>query len=155
MSSLKGLYHLYKIIFKIFFLCLSFVRISRVCCNRIAGLWCCHITLVPVYFVLMLSFRHLVFPGIGWMVLMIARHLGKVGGAMGQIIHFTVSNSAGYASTRPHWQGIGRAVLQVSISWGLWRPPQGRRQLLRSHKGPQDQRVSPEIDNAGQGTMNN
>jgi hypothetical protein len=37
--------------------------------------------------ILMLSFWHLVFPGVGWMILMAAGLLGKVGrGAMGQTI---------------------------------------------------------------------
>ena len=41
----KGLYHLYKIGFKILFLCFSFMRISRVYCGKIAGLWWCHIAM--------------------------------------------------------------------------------------------------------------
>lgn len=66
----KGLYQLYKIEFKIF-LCFSFIKTSRVCCIRIAGLWVCHIVL-GLDFVLTLFFKYLFFPGVSWMILMAA-----------------------------------------------------------------------------------
>lgn len=92
MYSLNSFYHAYKIIFKIL-LCLSFIRISRICWSRIAGPWWSHIALVLVNCILMLSFRHLVFSDIGWVILMAAEHLEKVGGAVGQTMYFRESNS--------------------------------------------------------------
>ena len=59
----KGLYHLYKIGFKVIFLCFSCVRISRAFCSRIAVLDRCHIALDFVDCVLMLDFIHLVDSG--------------------------------------------------------------------------------------------
>ena len=41
----KGLYPLYKIGFKVIFLCFGCVRISRACCGGRAMLWTCHIAL--------------------------------------------------------------------------------------------------------------
>ena len=75
---LKDLYHLYKTGFKILFLCFIFISIFRVCCSRIDVHCWCHIALGLVHFLLMLSFRHLVFPGVVWMVLMAAETSGKV-----------------------------------------------------------------------------
>jgi hypothetical protein len=54
----------------------------RVYCNRIAGLWWCHITLCLVDCILMLFFGHLVFPSVGWMILMVAVLLRNFQGAM-------------------------------------------------------------------------
>ena len=54
--------------------------ISRAYCTRIAGLWWCHIVLVLVDCVLKMSFRHPAFPGVGWMVLLIAGLLRKASG---------------------------------------------------------------------------
>ena len=53
----------------------------------------------PVDCVLMLPFKHLVFPGVGWMA---AGLLMKVGEAMGQAMEVKVQDSAGCASGRPH-----------------------------------------------------
>ena len=49
------------------------------CCGRTVGLLWCHVALGLVDYVLMPSFRPLVFPGVGWMIVMIAGFLGKVG----------------------------------------------------------------------------
>jgi hypothetical protein len=91
----KGFYHFYKLGFKFLFLCFSFTRISRVCCSRIAGLWWCYIVLVPIDCVLTLSFRHLVSPGIVWVILMAEGLLRKVRGAVGQTMKMGVSYSVG------------------------------------------------------------
>lgn len=86
-----------------------------VCCNRIAELWWCHIALSLAACVFILSFRHLVFPGIGWMILMAAGLLRKVGGAMGQTMEVRVPDSAGYSSGRPHPAGC----VPVGLNWDV------------------------------------
>ena len=57
----------------------------------------------------MLSFRHLVFPGVGWIILMIAGLLRKVYGAVEQTMDVRVLYSAGCASgcvpVKPNWDG--------------------------------------------------
>lgn len=55
----------------------------RVCCRRIAGLWCFHIALDPVDCILMLSFMYLDILAV-WLILMAEGFLRKVGRAMGQ-----------------------------------------------------------------------
>ena len=37
----KGLWHLYKVGFKVTFLCFSYVRLPRTCCSLVAVLWRC------------------------------------------------------------------------------------------------------------------
>lgn len=59
----KGHCHLYKIRFKVIFLCFCWVRISRACCSRTAVLWRCHTALALVDCVVMVFFSHLVLPG--------------------------------------------------------------------------------------------
>jgi hypothetical protein len=105
MSSLKASTILIRLDFM--FLCLSFIRISRVCCNGIADLWWYHIVLVLVYCIFVLFFRHLVFPVVNWMILMAAGLLRKVREAMGQTMEVKVQDSAGYVLGRPQWHGIG------------------------------------------------
>jgi hypothetical protein len=70
-----------------------FVRISRICGNRIAGLWWFHIALGLVDCALKLSFRHLVFPGVGWMILMVAGFLKKMKRVVVQTLDIRVPNS--------------------------------------------------------------
>lgn len=41
----KCFHHLHKSEFKVIFLCVRCVVISRTCCSRLAGLWWCHIAL--------------------------------------------------------------------------------------------------------------
>ena len=97
----KGLYHLYKIGFKVPFLCFSFIRISRLCCSRIAGLWC-PIALDVINCVLKLSFRHLFFPSVDWIILVAAGLLKKAEKFMGKIMKVRKADSAGIASGGPH-----------------------------------------------------
>lgn len=113
----KGLYHLHKIGFKITFLCFSFVSTSGACCSRIAGLWWCRMALGLVTCVLMLSFRHLVSPGVGWGILMAAGLLRKAEGAVGQTMEVRGSDSSGSASSGPHWKG--ETVFQAGSSCPL------------------------------------
>ena len=83
----------------------------------------------------MLSFRHLVFPGVGWMILLAARLLWKAGGAINQTLEVRVPDSAGYASGRLTQQGTDGAMFQVASSLGPCRPPEGSRMLsVRSEK---------------------
>jgi hypothetical protein len=65
------------------FLCFDYVRISRACCNGIAGLRWYHISLVLVDGVLTLAFIYFVVPCVGWMFLMLAGLLGEAGRALG------------------------------------------------------------------------
>ena len=58
--------------------------IFRACSRRIAGLWWCHIALALVGCVPTLSFRHLGFPGVDWIILMTEGFFRKAGGTMGQ-----------------------------------------------------------------------
>lgn len=59
---LKGLYHLYKIEFKIIFFCFRFIKTSQFCCSKIAGLCWYNIAWSLVDYSLMQFFRSLVFP---------------------------------------------------------------------------------------------
>lgn len=99
-------------------MCFIFIRLSRACCSRLAGLWWCYNALDIFDCVLMLSFRYLVFPGVAWIILMTARLLGKAERAMGQTIEVRKPDSAGCASGRHHWQVTGEAMLQYGSFWG-------------------------------------
>lgn len=104
--------------FNVPFLCFDCVRIPRACYSRIAGFLWCHIALVLVDWVFMLSISHLVFPGVGWIILIPSGLLRKTGEAVGATMKVRGLNSAGCASGEPNWQGIGGVVFQVSCSWG-------------------------------------
>jgi hypothetical protein len=59
----------------------------------------------------MLSFRHLVFPGVGWIILMIAGLLRKVYGAVEQTMDVRVPDS----DVCPYWQGLLGPYSQVVV----------------------------------------
>ena len=170
----KGFYHLYTTGFKTFFLCFSFIRISRVCCSSIARLWWCHIALALVNCVLTLSFRYQVFPGVVWMILMKAgslRPFGKVRGAVGQTMEVRVPDSAssipysagcmlsgpysaGCVSVRPNQDGG-----QIHLGWYWWSmSPEtfhgeaGNCWVLQGSSKPKS---NPRASGEAQGTMNN
>ena len=69
--------------------------------------------------VLMLSFRHVVFCGVGWMVMVTAGILGKVVGAVGQIMEVGESDSAGCDQHGPDWEGIDGAVFHSGTFYVL------------------------------------
>lgn len=116
----RGLYHLYKLEFKIIFFCFSFLMISRAC-YRIPGLWWCRIVIALVDFVLMWSFRHLIFawywldnPDDGRTSQEGRRSNGPENEGRGH-------NAAGSASGRTHRKGIGVEIFQAGSSWGPYR----------------------------------
>ena len=100
----------------------------------------------------MVSFRNLVIPGVGSMLLMASGLLGKAGGTMVQTMKVRVPDSVGCASHRLQWQGIGGIRSQPGSSWGPRRPPSVNRMLLGSHKAPWNQRTSREPINGVQET---
>lgn len=70
------------------------VRMSRACCDRIAGIWWSHIVLALAGCVLRLAFSHLVVPGIGWMFLMLTGLFGEAGRALGLTMELRVQSLA-------------------------------------------------------------
>lgn len=64
----------------------------------------------------------MVFPGVGWMILMEAVILRKVYRAGGQAMKVRVPDCTGCASNRMDWQGIGVATFKIGSSWGFHRP---------------------------------
>jgi hypothetical protein len=112
-SLFKSLY--YKIGFKIILLRLSFVRIPRACCSRIAGLWWCQTALVLVDCILKVFFTHLVFPGVGWMILMSAELTKKAAGAKGKTMEVTV----------PQVDPVGKALVGQCSKLFVLRGPVG------------------------------
>jgi hypothetical protein len=73
-----------KIGFRFILLCLGFLRLSRSCYRRIAGLLWYHIDLVLVDFIFNLFLRHFLSPGIGLVILMMAGILRKAREVLGQ-----------------------------------------------------------------------
>ena len=73
----KSLNHLYKIGFKVIFMCLFSVRLSSPSCSRSPGLWWYHIALPVVDTFLTQSSIHIVAPGVFWMILILAELLKK------------------------------------------------------------------------------
>jgi hypothetical protein len=97
-----------------------------------SGLWWCYTALGLVDFVLLLVFRHLVFPGVGWVILMVAGLLRKAGGAVSQMMEVRVVDFSGSTSGRPHWKGVGGTMFQAGNSFlpCPLRPPQESKTLL-------------------------
>jgi hypothetical protein len=93
----------------------------------------------------MLSFRQLVFPGLGRIILITARLFRKAGGALGQTMEAKGQNSAGCALGRSDLEDIGGAESQDGSS-------EGSHWLVGSHRAPQDSKANPAPDSGGQGT---
>lgn len=101
----------------------------------------------------MLFFGHLVFIGVGWMILMATSLLGKVEEAMGQTTEVTVPNS--YDCLRQMLLARDRWVYLQASSSDLCRLPQCSRRLLGVSEGFSGIKFSQEIDRDAQGTAHN
>jgi hypothetical protein len=69
----------------------------------IAGLWQCHIALALFDYVLKLSFSHLVVPGVGWMFLMMTKHVREAVRALSLTIKLREEQSAHICWICPSW----------------------------------------------------
>jgi hypothetical protein len=118
-----------------------------------AGLWWCHIALGLAACVLMLSFRHLVLSGIGWMILMAAGLLRKVRRVMGQTMENGVLDTAGCCLSQtslcrlcPSWTQMGLpadmtglGLVEQGSKMVSLRPPDisiGKQDIFRVPQGP-------------------
>lgn len=80
-------------------------------------MWC-HTTVALVDCVLILVFRHLVFPGVVWRILIKARLLGKAGGAMTQTMEFRGPMLLAVHQVDEAGKGLVEAECQAGCSWG-------------------------------------
>jgi hypothetical protein len=63
--------------------------------------------------------------------------------------------SVGCVQCGVNWERIDGVEFHAGYTWSPWKLPWGSRRLLGSCNCPQDQRVSPELENDFQGTMCN
>ena len=61
----------------------------------------------------MLSFRHPVFPDIGWMFLMATGLFRMTGETFSQTVHIRVPESASCAPSGDHWKEIGETYFSA------------------------------------------
>ena len=107
---------------------------------------------VWLVFFLHMSFRHLVFPGVSWMILKAEELLRNVGSVMGQTMDVRAHDYAGCASGQSRCQKINGAMFQDGSSSQLCTSSWVSRVFLRSCMSLRDWKVRPDLDNGIQQT---
>lgn len=100
------------------YLYLSFLRISSDCCSSTGRLWSCHIAL-SLFFFFILFFRHLVFSGVGWIILIMAGLLRKVVGVMSQTMKVKDPTMLAVLQVNVTEKEMLGECSHVGNSWGL------------------------------------